>query len=217
MKVNECKAICACVGSDRVTYQLTRRKLRERPTWIIRSQAFKGVRRTKGVVPTHYPPPYLVGSDNVNIQEIAKRYKTADSISALAREIGMHRGTLWNLMKKHNIPTRRTGYKSPKNVPIPKGEEHYNWKGGTYVTSGYVLEYAPEHPEAFRRKGYVHQHRLVMERKLKRYLTSDEIVHHINGDSKDNRIDNLELHSRSTHISLHKKTALRDSNGRFTC
>ena len=152
----------------------------------------------------------------MNIQEIAKMYETADSISSLAREIGMHRGTLWHLMKQHNIPTRRTGFKSPRNVPIPKGAEHYNWKGGTYVTNGYVLEYAPEHPEAFRRKGYVQQHRLRMEEKLDRYLNSDELVHHVNGDTQDNRIENLEIHTRSTHLSLHKKDAPRDSNGRFT-
>ena len=152
----------------------------------------------------------------MNIQEIAEKYQTADSISALAREIGMHRGSLWNLMKKHNIQTRRTGYKSPKNVPIPKGAEHYNWKGGTYITSGYVLEYAPEHPAAYMRKGYVHQHRLIMEEKLKRFLSSDEIVHHVNGDTQDNRIENLRLLDRSSHISLHKEDAPRDSNGRFT-
>lgn len=152
----------------------------------------------------------------MNIEAIAEMYKDADSMSALERELNLSRGRLRYLFKKHGIETKRAGFKSPRRVSIPKGSEHYNWKGGTYVTNGYVLEYAPEHPEAFRRKGYVHQHRLRMEEKLGRYLVSAELVHHINGDTQDNRIKNLKLLNRSIHVKLHKKDAPRDKRGRFT-
>lgn len=40
------------------------------------------------------------------------------------------------------------------------------------------------------------QHRSVMEESIGRKLTSDESVHHLNGDRSDNRIENLELWSR---------------------
>ena len=46
-------------------------------------------------------------------------------------------------------------------------------------------------------------HRLVIENKIGRRLKTDEVVHHINENKLDNRIENLELMTREEHTSHH--------------
>lgn len=61
----------------------------------------------------------------------------------------------------------------------------------------FVLVYQPKHPRAFE-AGYVPEQILVVEKILKRQLTPDEDVRHINGDTQDNRPENLEIVSTNS-------------------
>lgn len=58
------------------------------------------------------------------------------------------------------------------------------------------------HPYA-EKSGHVLVHRLVMEEYLGRYLTPGEVVHHIDGDTTNNKIENLQLFSEREHHLNH--------------
>ena len=47
------------------------------------------------------------------------------------------------------------------------------------------------------------EHRFVMEQSLGRKLTTQEDVHHINGDRADNRLENLMVMPHGEHIRQH--------------
>ena len=97
------------------------------------------------------------------------------------------------------------------------GGKNPMWKGGETISSdGYVCKHIKAHP--FAHNGYVFKHRLVMEKWLKEknpdseylmklgnnlYLSPDYVVHHLDGNKKNNRRRNLIVCTPSVHRKIH--------------
>ncbi len=112
--------------------------------------------------------------------------------------------------KKGQHPSPETEFKNGGPKPekayvFPKGEKSYNWNNNETITNGYVYIFLPRH-HAANSKGYTRRSRVIMEQHLGRLLSKDELVHHINGNTADDRIENLKLfESQSAHSTFHCK------------
>jgi hypothetical protein len=85
------------------------------------------------------------------------------------------------------------------------GESNSNWKGGVMYDKRRKLIYSPNHPRPDFLKKYCYEYKLIMEKHLGRYLTEDEVVHHIDGDETNNKLENLKVVTQSEHIRIHKQ------------
>lgn len=89
------------------------------------------------------------------------------------------------------------------------GERHWNWIGRSKRTKdGYIRITTEKNKRRY-------EHRIVMENLIGRKLTADEHIHHLNGDSSDNSINNLVILSNSEHRKLETIKAERGPDGRF--
>lgn len=84
---------------------------------------------------------------------------------------------------------------------------HPQYKNGTFKHHGYIYVLSPDHPHPTQGK-YVKRSRLVMEKKIGRYLLPGEQVHHINNIRDDDDPENLELTTLGKHNNIHGKPKL---------
>ncbi len=74
----------------------------------------------------------------------------------------------------------------------------------------YILEIAPaDYPGKKYRGRYAYEHHLVWWQVHGAVPGPDEVIHHLNGNKHDNRIENLELLTRQSHAEHHGEEARR--------
>lgn len=101
-----------------------------------------------------------------------------------------------------------------------KGELNNSYKGLEIIHHDYIYEYCPNHPKC-NTHGRIRQHRLIIEKNYRLFnkeyfelinnfyvLKDDYDVHHINEIKSDNRLDNLQILTRSEHTILHNITGV---------
>jgi len=121
-------------------------------------------------------------------------------------------GKIRNVQFRNGEPTRkrcmhcanvlnglRAAMKTKRGIPLKNGISNHE---------GYVIILLSPNDPFFpmvTKTRYVKRSRLVVAKSLGRCLTSQEHVHHINGDISDDRIENLQILSHKEHSLLHFK------------
>lgn len=120
--------------------------------------------------------------------ELVRLAEGGASFEEMAQELGTNRKTIRRYLKEHDI--QRPHHRQIRDY---RGRRNPAWKGGRMTDkSGYILVHQPDHPQA-NRHGYCREHRLVMEAKLGRTLTREEVVDHIDGNTGNNDPENLRV------------------------
>jgi hypothetical protein len=127
------------------------------------------------------------------------------------RTIGKHgmirakRTGVWTGYCNKCAAIKRNGLFSYKNSP--------NWKGGRSISpDGYIQlvldKNDPYVSMAEKMHKRVPEHRYIMACYLGRCLKKKELVHHINGNKTDNRIENLMIVTAKKHGGIHFKNKI---------
>jgi len=103
------------------------------------------------------------------------------------------------------VPRPNSQAETPEGALMSSGSKCPRWKGGVVVRNNYRYIFLPQHPRVDN-NGYVREHILVAERALGEFLKDDEVVHHLNEDTLDNRQENLMVcESEAVHQIIHRR------------
>lgn len=154
----------------------------------VKGQPVRFIRGHRGRLPNSFRRPIAIWDDLPELY-VNRGLSTLD-IAVLK---GCCDATVCYQLARIGIPRRSHGDRfkhTYANHPRPHRERA--------IRNGYVWVYAPDHPAASYR-GMVLEHRLVVEKRLGRYLLPSEHVHHIDGVKNHNDDSNLAVLSPADH------------------
>jgi len=150
-------------------------------------------------------------------REFVRLYEEEEySINDIAQQFGCSYEAIRYHLKKAGVKLRSVGMQTQRAKAKYSGSKHHGWNGGKYLDHGYWRILKRDHPQCDR-EGYVLEHNFLMEKFLRENYPSHPavaekglcrkwVVHHINGDKADNRLENLEIMERNKHHSwMHYK------------
>jgi hypothetical protein len=169
------------------------------------------------------------GGDKLNADAL-KMYYDGMTVAQVGKAMGVSTGKAYYILRDSGCIFRKNGFREGFKMPREAVEKsakartgikrkaetraklsesrkcHFNGLNGYGHTKlhpkGYVLAYAPEHPNAHK-DGYIMMHTVVVEQNIGRYLKDGEVVHHINHIRSDNDINNLLLMDKREHAKMH--------------
>jgi len=144
--------------------------------------------------------------DAIRIDVVRQLVRAGFLNDYIARLLGIKVSCLRVFLYRHKVPS---------NPGLGGKRNHARYKGGRIVRKdGYVyLSGMQHHPRHY--KGEVLEHRVVMETKLGRFLTAEEVVHHIDYNKQNNDINNLMLFkSQKAHFFYEKNICVHPNNPR---
>lgn len=148
------------------------------------------------------------------------------SIPMISSAIGVPKSTVRNWLVRFEIPLRSSKeaicdyYGLGRNKCKKKKKRQFSEAEKRRIVDSYK-RWADEHAKGLSLKpnGYLEvtrgenkgrgEHVVIMEAHIGRRIKKGEIVHHINGNRSDNRIENLRLMTRSEHSRLHNIEKLK--------
>lgn len=172
--------------------------------------------------------------NNTCAEELYDLYVTqGKTMKDISVELGIAVGKIHRLIHEYGIPTKKTTdyevTEAQREAWRNIGKSHKGCKRSSETrhkisesrkihgmghrkkrSDGYIALYYPDYPHS-NKDGYIMEHVYVMEQHIGRLLKDDECVHHKNFDRADNGIGNLQLMTKSEHMSYHM--TLRHAKG----